>query len=100
MVDRAKADSISDKAKEIQGVVLAIQNHILSSTSKDTDVSRMSVFLTDYFLSNRNILVNDIIIALRTNSFPTDWITHKPEQIIDTETFVSLIICSQKQGNG
>ena len=99
MVDPTKANEVSEKAKEIRTVIENIQQHVIDSSSASVTTTPLSNFVADYYLANRNVLVGDLLIALKANNYPIDWITHKADQIIDTVVFVSLIICSEKQGN-
>jgi hypothetical protein len=98
--DSRKANEVSRKADEVAGVshdCMVLFDEL--SSKPDDQISDTSVFIGQYFTANQNILVGDVIIALKNNGYTTDWIQINPEQILDIHTFVSLIICSEKQGN-
>ena len=98
--DSRKANEVSRKADEVAGVshdCMVLFDEL--SSKPDDQISDTSVFIGQYFTANQNILVGDVIIALKNNGYTTDWIQINPEQIFDIHTFVSLIICSEKQGN-
>ena len=98
--DSRKANEVSRKADEVAGVshdCMVLFDEL--SSKPDDQISDTSVFIGQYFTANQNILVGDVIIALKNNGYTTDWIQSNPEQIFDIHTFVSLIICSEKQGN-
>ena len=98
--DSRKANEVSRKADEVAGVshdCMVLFDEL--SSKPDDQISDTSVFIGQYFTANQNILVGDVIIALKNNGYTTDWIQINPEQILDFHTFVSLIICSEKQGN-
>ena len=97
--DSRKANEVSRKADEVAGVshdCMVLFDEL--SSKPDDQISDTSVFIGQYFTANQNILVGDVIIALKNNGYTTDWIQSNPEQIFDIHTFVSLIICSEKQG--
>lgn len=99
-IDSRKANEVSRKADEVAGVshdCMVLFDEL--SSKPDDQISDTSVFIGQYFNANQNILVGDVIIALKNNGYATDWIQINPEQILDIHTFVSLIICSEKQGN-
>ena len=98
--DSRKANEVSRKADEVAGVshdCMVLFDEL--SSKPDDQISDTSVFIGQYFNANQNILVGDVITALKNNGYATDWIQINPEQILDIHTFVSLIICSEKQGN-
>ena len=98
--DSRKANEVSRKADEVAGVshdCMVLFDEL--SSKPDDQISDTSVFIGQYFNANQNILVGDVITALKNNGYTTDWIQINPEQILDIHTFVSLIICSEKQGN-
>ena len=98
--DSRKANEVSRKADEVAGVshdCMVLFDEL--SSKPDDQISDTTVFIGQYFTANQNILVGDVIIALKNNGYTTDWIQINPEQIFDIHTFVSLIICSEKQGN-
>lgn len=99
-IDSRKANEISNKAEEVAAVsrdCMALHAELISKP--DDEISDVSVFIGQYYNANENILVSDLIAALRNNGYTTDWIQINPAQILDMRTFVSLIICSEKQGN-
>ena len=98
--DSRKANEVSRKADEVAEVshdCMVLFDEL--SSKPDDQISDTSVFIGQYFTANQNILVGDVIIALKNNGYTTDWIQINPEQIFDIHTFFSLIICSEKQGN-
>ena len=98
--DSRKANEISRKADEVAQVSHDCMELYGELNSKpDDEISDASVFIGQYYTANKDILISDVITALRNNGFTTDWIQLNPDQILDIHTFVSLIICSEKQGN-
>lgn len=100
VIDRKKADEISDKIKEIRELLTDISSNIDHFTSKgeNNEPSSLVLFIVSYMLSNPNVLVSDFINALNNNGKDSNWVTHNPNQILDIETIASLIICANKFG--
>lgn len=99
MMDPQQANELSVKANEVQETardVMALHSEL--SSKSDENVSNQTLFIAQYNKTHENVLVGDLIAALKFNKFDTSWINHKPEQILDLPVFVSLIICSEKQG--
>lgn len=99
LVDARKANSVSAKADEVaklsKDIVVLFDE--LSAKPED-NVSEMSVFIAQYSHSNPNVLISDLVHALGNNGYPTDWLRINRDQVFDFPTFVSVIICSEKQG--
>ena len=88
--DSRKANEVSRKADEVAGVshdCMVLFDEL--SSKPDDQISDTSVFIGQYFTANQNILVGDVIIALKNNGYTTDWIQINPEQIFDIHTCVA-----------
>lgn len=99
-IDSRKAAEVSRKADDVAQVshdCIALFHELTSKP--DDQIDDRTVFIVQYYDANKNILIKDVMVALQSNGYPIDWIQQNPDQILDTSTFISLIICSEKQGN-
>ena len=99
-IDSRKASEVSRKADDVAQVAHDCVELFNELTCKSTDqLDDRTLFIAKYYEANKNILIKDVMVALQSNGYPIDWIQQNPDQILDTQTFVLLIICSEKQGN-
>lgn len=99
-IDSRKASEVSRKADDVAQVAHDCVELFNELTCKSTDqLDDRTLFIAKYYEANKNILIKDVMVALQSNGYPIDWIQQNPDQILDTQTFVLLIICSEKQGD-
>lgn len=99
-IDSRKASEVSRKADDVAQVAHDCVELFNELTCKSTDqLDDRTLFIAKYYEANKNILIKDVMVALQSNGYPIDWIQQNPDKILDTQTFVLLIICSEKQGN-
>lgn len=99
VVDSQKANEISRKIEEVAQVTKDLHVIYDELTCKpDSEIHDRTVFIAQYFGSNPNIQISDLIQALNNNGYASDWIQLNPDQIMDFSHLTTLIICSEKQG--
>lgn len=99
VIDSQKAGEVSRKADEVAKLTQDLHTiYDELSCRPDSEIHDRTVFIAQYYGSNPNILISDMVLALNNNGYATDWIQLNPNQIIDASHLATLIICSEKQG--